>query len=166
MAKSIPTDPSRQAESLPAKTREKFGSFQYALAPTGLSVSYWMNYGLSYSPGSFEWRFAVAAQIVFAILLLVMIPIMPESPRWQVARNMSTEATDTLLRMHGTCDANDAEIQTELKLINEAIELENLSNSLSWMEIFSNKPETQNIRRVALGWVSTLSSLSPTEVTC
>jgi hypothetical protein len=125
-----------------------------------------MNYGLSYASGSFEWRFAVAAQIVFAILLLAMIPVMPESPRWQVMRNMSTEATETLLRMHGTLDVNDVEIQTELKLINEAIELENLSNSLGWMEIFSNKPETQNIRRVALGWVCALISLDTSGLTC
>lgn len=144
----------RQAETLPARTREKFGSFQYLLVCFGASVSYWMNYGLSFAGGQLEWRFAVAAQIIFAIILLCMVPLMPESPRWLMSHNRPGEATSTLLRMHGTTDAADAEVQTEIKLINEAIELESMANSLGWMELFKNKPDTQNLRRIMLGWVS------------
>lgn len=61
-----------QAETLPAKKRERFGSMQYVLVCTGASISYWMSYALSYaSNGEFEWRFAVAAQLVFAIFTLI-----------------------------------------------------------------------------------------------
>jgi MFS family permease len=143
-----------QAETLPAKTRERFGSFQYLLVCFGASVSYWMNYGLSYVGGQFEWRFAVAAQIIFATILLGLIPLMPESPRWLMNHNRISEAMDTLLRMHGTTDENDEEIQTEVKLINQAIELESLGQSVGWSELFKNHPETQNFRRIMLGWVS------------
>jgi MFS family permease len=61
-----------QAETLPAKKRERFGSMQYVLVCTGASISYWMSYALSYaSNGEFEWRFAVAAQLVFATFTLI-----------------------------------------------------------------------------------------------
>jgi MFS family permease len=60
-----------QAETLPARKREQFGAIQYVLVCTGASVSYWMSYAMSYaSNGSFEWRFTVAAQMIFAVLLL------------------------------------------------------------------------------------------------
>lgn len=146
----------RQAETLPAKSRERFGSFQYLLVCFGASVSYWMNYGLSYAGGQIEWRLAVAAQVVFALLLLAMIPFMPESPRWCMAHNHPSEATETLLRMHGITDTNNVEVQTEIRMINQAIELENMSHSTGWLELFQNKPSTQNLRRIALGWVSNL----------
>lgn len=62
-----------QAETLPARKREKFGALQYILVCTGASTAYWMSYGLSYSSNqAFQWRFAVAAQCVFGILLLMM----------------------------------------------------------------------------------------------
>ncbi|KAH8646847.1 sugar transporter [Xylariales sp. PMI_506] len=141
-----------QAETLPAKTRELFGSFQYLLVCFGASVSYWMNYGLSYAGGAFEWRFAVAAQIVFALILICIVPFMPESPRWLMAHNQPGASLDVLLRMHGVTDQSDEEVQTEVRLINQAIELESAANSLGWLELFKNHPETQNFRRVMLGW--------------
>jgi MFS family permease len=60
-----------QAETLPARKREKFGALQYVLVCTGASISYWMSYALSFSSNQpFEWRFAVAAQCFFGVLLL------------------------------------------------------------------------------------------------
>ena len=62
-----------QAETLPARKREQLGALQYVLVCTGASIAYWMSYGLSYSSNqSFEWRFAVAAQCVFGVLLLML----------------------------------------------------------------------------------------------
>ncbi|KAL1875717.1 hypothetical protein VTK73DRAFT_9906 [Phialemonium thermophilum] len=63
----------RQSETLPAKTREIFRSFQYLMVCFGASVSYWINYGLSYASGQFEGRFAVAVQIVFAVILIALV---------------------------------------------------------------------------------------------
>lgn len=141
-----------QAETLPAKTREKFGSFQYLLVCLGASTAYWVNYGLSYAGGQFEWRFAIAAQLIFAVILLAMLPLMPESPRWLMAHNRTGQAVDVLLRMHGTTTQDDEEVQTEIKVINEAIELENMAKSVGWIELFKNFPETQNLRRIMLAW--------------
>lgn len=154
-----------QAETLPAKTRERFGSFQYLLVCLGASTAYWVNYGLSYYPydgtysssASFEWRFAIAAQVIFALVLLALLPMMPESPRWLMAhRRSDAAALEVLLRMHGTRDVNDSEVQTEIKLIHEAIELESRSDlgggRAGWVQLFTNRPETQNLRRIALAW--------------
>ncbi|CRG91297.1 Sugar transporter STL1 [Talaromyces islandicus] len=142
-----------QAETLPAKKRESFGSMQYVLVCTGASISYWMSYALSYaSNGEFEWRFAVAAQLIFAIFTLIFVPLMPESPRWLFLHNQTEESISILTRMHGTADPNNDEVQKELKLINQAVEIEEMNNASKWTDLFKNKSETQNLRRVMLGW--------------
>jgi hypothetical protein len=113
-----------------------------------------MNYALSYANGPVEWRFAIAAQIIFAILLIVMVPFMPESPRWLMNHNRPGEALAILQRMHGVADPNDFEVQTEVKIINQAIELEAMSSKQGWMDLFKMN-DMQNLRRIMLGWVST-----------
>lgn len=111
-----------------------------------------MNYALSYAGGQLEWRFAIAAQIIFALLLFVMVPFMPESPRWLMMHNQPSESLAILQRMHGVNDPEDFEIQTEIKLINQAIELESLGGSTGWLDLFKMN-DTQNLRRILLGWV-------------
>ncbi|KAL1866135.1 hypothetical protein Plec18167_009134 [Paecilomyces lecythidis] len=69
-----------------------------------------------------------------------------------MAHNAPSKAVENLLRMHGTMDIQDEEVQTEIKIINEAIELEAIANSVGWFDIFKNNKETQNFRRIALGW--------------
>jgi hypothetical protein len=124
----------------------------------GASISYWMNYALSYAGGPFEWRFAVAAQIIFALLLITMLPFMPESPRWLMVHNRPGESLVILQRMHGVADPNDFEIQTEVRLINQAIELESIGGKQGWMELFAMN-DTQNLRRIMLGWVSFIAPI-------
>ncbi|KAJ5140039.1 hypothetical protein N7448_003447 [Penicillium atrosanguineum] len=142
-----------QAETLPARKREKFGALQYVLVCTGASISYWMSYALSFSSNQpFEWRFAVAAQCVFGVLLLVIVPWMPESPRWLFIHNRADEALAIIMKMHGTSNVDDEEVQTEIKVINQAIEVEERNGASKWIHLFKNEKETQNLRRVMLGW--------------
>ncbi|KAJ5159988.1 uncharacterized protein N7482_006992 [Penicillium canariense] len=142
-----------QAETLPARKREKFGALQYVLVCTGASISYWMSYALSFSRNeSFEWRFAVAAQCVFGILLLAVVPWMPESPRWLFIHNRADQTLAVIMRMHGTTNTEDEEVQTEIRLINQAIQLEERNGASKWIHLFKNEKETQNLRRILLGW--------------
>ncbi|EMC96899.1 hypothetical protein BAUCODRAFT_431770 [Baudoinia panamericana UAMH 10762] len=141
-----------QAETLPASKRERFGTIQYLLVCTGASISYWMNYALSFAGGELEWRFPIAAQIIFALLLLAFLPFMPESPRWLMVHQHPDQALAVLMKMHGTSDAQDNEVQLEVSLINQAIELEDLAGANNWRNLFTNRKDTQNLRRLMLGW--------------
>ncbi|RAH63149.1 sugar transporter [Aspergillus piperis CBS 112811] len=142
-----------QAETLPAKKRERFGAIQYVLVCTGTTISYWMAYALSYSANSvFQWRFLVAAQLVFAVLIMCLVPLMPESPRWHFVHGYRDKALYTLMRMHGTSDEQQSEVQAEVHLIQQAVELEARHGATKWVDLFKNEPRTQNFRRLMLGW--------------
>lgn len=53
-----------------------------AMITGGIALSYWIDFGFSFlEPSSVSWRFPIAFQIVFAILLLIFIMELPESPR-------------------------------------------------------------------------------------
>lgn len=80
------------------------------------------------------------------------VPWMPESPRWLFIHNRADEALAIIMRMHGTSNADDEEVQTELKMINQAIEVEERNGANKWIHLFKNEKETQNLRRVMLGW--------------
>ena len=76
---------------------------------------------------------------------------MPESPRWLMMHNYSGDALSIIMRMHGTSDTQNEEVQTEVTLINQAIELEELGGATGWLDLFKMN-DSQNLRRVMLGW--------------
>ena len=45
----------------------------------GLSISAWLNYGMSHTTGSESWRFPLAFSCFFAIIVFFSMPLWPES---------------------------------------------------------------------------------------
>lgn len=56
------------------------------------------------------------------------------------------------MRMHGTSDEQQSEVQAEVQLIQQAVELEARHGATKWVDLFKNEPRTQNFRRLMLGW--------------
>ena len=49
----------------------------------GVMISYWIDLGFSFlEPSTITWRFPIAFQIVMALIIVIFIPGLPESPRW------------------------------------------------------------------------------------
>jgi hypothetical protein len=47
-------------------------------------ISYWLNYGVSFANSDVVWRFPIAFQIVFALIIIGGMMFLPESPRWYI----------------------------------------------------------------------------------
>lgn len=67
-----------------------------ACIAAGLSFSYWMTFGFSWLSSSAAWRAPIAIQLVFALITLVALIWMPESPRWLILSGHEKKALLTL----------------------------------------------------------------------
>ena len=75
------TAPVWQSETSQASWRGKLVIIEMIMNIAGFSLSNWMTYGFSFTSGPISWRFPLAFQLVFMIILFATVPWLPESPR-------------------------------------------------------------------------------------
>jgi MFS transporter, SP family, galactose:H+ symporter len=90
------TAPLYISEISPANVRGKLVSLNQLMITIGILVSYLADYGLAASRG-WRWMFGLAA--IPALILLVGLAFVPESPRWYVKQLMHERAREVLLKI-------------------------------------------------------------------
>ncbi|KAL1923453.1 uncharacterized protein VTP21DRAFT_8433 [Calcarisporiella thermophila] len=143
------TLPILQSELAPPADRGTQECLQWVLNIFGVVVAYWLDYGFSFIEHEVQWRFPIAFQIFFALLLAIGTFILPESPRWLAAKGRDADARVVLMKMHGGKIEGEEAADKELSEIKEAIRIENLQGEPSWGEMFSSKG-SNNLRRTVL----------------
>ncbi|ORE08852.1 general substrate transporter [Rhizopus microsporus var. microsporus] len=144
------TIPVYQAELSPPKSRGSHVAFEASLLTIGVAVAYWLEYGLYFVQGEFAWRFPLAFQMVFAIILGLASFILPESPRWLQAHGHEEECKKVLARLWSDCDTTHPRCIAEWEEIRDGIELERREGISSYVELFK-KGKMNNRYRVLLG---------------
>ncbi len=93
--------------------------FEFVFNILGLALVYWITFGVrNMETGGFNWRFPLALQLVFVIMLLVCLPFFPESPRWLAKMGRVDEARRTLARLRSTpYNEHDLAVSAELQEI-------------------------------------------------
>lgn len=97
------------AEVSPAHLRGRMVSLNQLTIVIGISMAYFSNYFLL-AIGENAWRWMFAAEVVPSLFFFFALFIVPESPRWLVARNDETKAHQVLKRVAGT-DFADFELK-------------------------------------------------------
>jgi SP family arabinose:H+ symporter-like MFS transporter len=93
------------AEVSPAHLRGRMVSLNQLTIVIGISMAYFSNYFL-FAIGENAWRWMFIAEAVPSLFFFVALFIVPESPRWLVARNDETKAHEVLKRVAGIEFAN------------------------------------------------------------
>jgi MFS family permease len=90
--------PILQSETLPAHNRGALLVVQSALIIIGVAVASWLCFATLYADSSLQWRFPVACQILFSLIVLCLCPFLCETPRWLAQRGKIDEVCwgDTL----------------------------------------------------------------------
>lgn len=88
-----------------------------------------------------QWRFPLGIQLIFIVIILTLVPILPESPRWLLARGRDTEAKAVLASL------SDDDVEVEFKGIRDSVRQEQAVQA-SWSQIFRGGQAT---RRMLLG---------------
>jgi len=104
------------AELAPAKYRGTLVSLNQLTIVIGILVAFFSNY-LLVDTGENNWRWMLLVMAAPAILLFFSLFLVPESPRWLVARNRNEEALKVLIKTSGKELAQSElnEIQQTLK---------------------------------------------------
>lgn len=76
------TVPAWQSELSKAGSRGSHVSSFGIYCGTGLSLALWIAFGMSFTSGSVSWRLPLAFSGVLAIIVMLVILKLPESPRW------------------------------------------------------------------------------------
>lgn len=144
------TVPTYQAECCPAHNRGKLICIEGGNVAVGSMIAYWIDYGCTYGPHAFVWRFPIAFQCAFAIVILVMMLRLPESPRWLLAHGRVDEAVTVLAALQDKQRDHDV-VQDQVNFIVDAIRASGQEGGNTPIrEIFTNG-KTQHLRRMLLG---------------
>jgi sugar porter (SP) family MFS transporter len=93
------------AEVSAADHRGGFLGYVFIANYLGISVAYWLDFGLSFVDGgdsAVRWRFLLAFQCFPAILLLAGIKFLPDSPRYLASVGRLDEAKEVLEHIRGS----------------------------------------------------------------
>lgn len=121
-----------------------------ALITGGVMISYWLDFGFSFlEPSSISWRFPIAFQIVFALIILTFVLGLPESPRWLIKKGKEQEAIVVLCAL-GEKNPDDREIQAEFQAIKDTVLI---MEQGSFRDLFT-MDEDRNFHRVVLAYVN------------
>ncbi|KAL8872782.1 MAG: hypothetical protein Q9174_001646 [Haloplaca sp. 1 TL-2023] len=141
-----------QAESFKSNNRGAMLVIQSALIALGHPLSTFMGLASSQDKEtSFSWRWPIAFQGVFLLAILLILPMLPESPRWLVSHDRVEEATRVFAQLDGAdTSVNDPKIIRERDMVLASVQHEREVGEVSWGEVFTEGPN-RNISRVLLG---------------
>lgn len=90
-------------------------SFIFVANFLGITIANWINFGVRTSPIEFRWRFPLGFMCVPVLIVALTVLLLPESPRWLMARDRRDEAVEIICKVRGDLQANDPSIQGELE---------------------------------------------------
>ncbi|KAI0442035.1 general substrate transporter [Xylaria telfairii] len=145
------TIPTYQAECSKTSNRGLLICIQGGTIAFGTLIAYWIDYGASYGPADLVWRFPIAFQIAFGIIVSSAMIWLPESPRWLLTHERYEDANNVIAAIRGY-DVDSEETSFERGIILDSIRASGVAGGKStpYKALFTNG-KTQHFRRMLLG---------------
>ncbi|KAI1823551.1 general substrate transporter [Xylaria intraflava] len=150
------TIPTYQAECSKTSNRGLLICIQGGTIAFGTLIAYWIDYGASYGPSGLVWRFPIAFQIIFGIILSTCMYWLPESPRWLLTHERYEEANQVIAAIRGF-EMDSQETRTESGIVLDSIKASGVfgGKTTPYKALFTHG-KTQHFRRMMIGSSSQL----------
>ncbi|KAK0656971.1 hypothetical protein B0T16DRAFT_441787 [Cercophora newfieldiana] len=150
------TIPTYQAECSKTSNRGLLICIEGGVIAFGTLIAYWIDYGASFGPDDLTWRFPIAFQVIFALIIIIPMIFLPESPRWLLSHGRVEEADKVISALRGY------ELTSENTALERNLIIDSLRASGGYGQkstpvkfLFTNG-KTQHFRRMMLGASSQL----------
>ncbi|MCJ1229231.1 hypothetical protein MMC12_005896 [Toensbergia leucococca] len=145
------TIPTYQAECSRTTNRGLLICIEGGVIAFGTLIAYWIDYGASYGSPDLSWRFPIAVQIIFGLVVCIGMIWLPESPRWLLTRERYEEGEIVIAALRGL-ERDDKETQLQKSIILESIRASGYANRRGTpiKALFTNG-KTQHFQRMMLG---------------
>ncbi|KAF4334422.1 sugar transporter STL1 [Fusarium beomiforme] len=128
------TVPVMQAEFSPKSSRGIYVCAQLSTLNFGIFLVYWIDYALSSHTGSYAWRVPVILQCVPILVIMCLLFVIPETPRWLAAHDRPEECLKVLAQIQGT-STDDPDVQVLHSVITQTVAYETSIGSGSWKDL-------------------------------
>ncbi|KAH6617673.1 general substrate transporter [Chaetomium sp. MPI-SDFR-AT-0129] len=144
--------PLYQSEIAPPKQRGRYVVMNHVGFVAGLASGFWVGYCITFWDDerglAIGWRYSLGASFIPALIFMIAIPFMHESPRWLVEHGKTDDALSTLhFYREGYYTAD--EIEAELSDIETAVAEFRISG-LTWVSLFSDRALFARMWRASL----------------
>ncbi|KAH6899518.1 general substrate transporter [Coprinopsis sp. MPI-PUGE-AT-0042] len=143
--------PMYQAETAPPHIRGTLTATYQLFITAGILVAYVVSIATRNVPGQGSWKIVVGLGFLWAVMLIVGILFMPESPRWLATRGRRDKAVEAVARVHGVPKGereSNRQVQEEVDRIFKQYEFEK-NLKAGWIDCF--KPNNKTLYRTLLG---------------
>ncbi|KIM95344.1 hypothetical protein OIDMADRAFT_45246 [Oidiodendron maius Zn] len=131
----IVVTPIYQAECAPAELRGLISATLQFQIGFGQLIASLVNFGTQKIVGDSSWRIPIGLQFIVPVFILLLLPIMPESPRWLISKGRHEAATNSLQKLRGK-NASQEQIQWEIEALSNHKSNEDKG---SWREVFDRE---------------------------
>lgn len=110
------------SEMAPSNIRGRLVTFYQLAIVLGINLVYFVNLQIAGSGDELwnidtGWRYMLASEVIPAVLFLIALIFVPESPRWLIANDHESKARDILTKINGPAQAQEivSEVQDSLQ---------------------------------------------------
>lgn len=143
------TIPTYQAECSKTSNRGLLICIEGGVIAIGTMIAYWIDFGAHFGPQDLVWRFPIAFQIVFGVIIIVGMVYLPESPRYLIANGKVAEGEKVLAALGGI-EVDDPKTQTQKNLVLDSIKASGAAEGARFSDLFTGGP-SQHFRRMIVG---------------